>query len=223
MASLELTYMQEISAYYRRKRDQANKKAINLERIALAQAGKAKNPVAIRITQFYSRLYYHERIKPVFERRWVAACHAWRARKETAALMGRSFDEKAPSAVAVRNRVTNELWESESPQFKDKVIKRHAEERERQRDAARALLTNDVPTTPQEFNACVLFSCIWLVVDALCSLYENAAFYLQPVANAIAVKFGAAVSILVCAPQPDDGGNIGLFRYDLVNCMPSFY
>ncbi|KAL1698293.1 hypothetical protein EV121DRAFT_218418, partial [Schizophyllum commune] len=185
----------EISAYYRRKRDQANKKAINLERIALAQAGKAKNPVAIRITQFYSRLFYHERIKPAFERRWVAACHAWRARKETAALMGRSFDEKAPSAVAVRNRVTNELWESESPQFKDKVIKRHAEERERQRDAARALLTNDVPTTPQEFNA----------------LYENAAFYLQPVANAIAVKFGAAVSILVCAPQPDDGGNIGLF------------
>ncbi|KAL1658132.1 hypothetical protein GGF50DRAFT_67863, partial [Schizophyllum commune] len=185
----------EISAYYRRKRDQANKKAINLERIALAQAGKAKNPVAIRITQFYSRLFYHERIKPAFERRWVAACHAWRARKETAALKGQTFDEKAPSAVAVRNRITNELWERESPQFKDNVIKRHAEERERQRDAARALLTNDVPTTPQEFNA----------------LYENAAFYLQPVANAIAVKFGAAVSILVCAPQPDDGGNIGLF------------
>ncbi|KAL1658092.1 hypothetical protein GGF50DRAFT_67968, partial [Schizophyllum commune] len=186
----------DISAYYRRKRNQQRqRRGIDLERIALLQAGKAKNPISLRITQFYSRRYYHERIKATFEQRFAADVAKWEQKKATAEALGQPFTEKRPAALAVRNKVTNEQWAKETEEFREMVTRMHAEEMEKQRAAARVLLNNDIPTTPQEYD----------------DLYSKAIYYLLPVVNAIALKFGAAVSLFLCAPRPDDGGNIGVF------------
>ncbi|KAI5888640.1 uncharacterized protein SCHCODRAFT_01102414 [Schizophyllum commune H4-8] len=187
----------DISAYYRRKAKQHNRTvSIDLQAVALAQAaGKTKITVSTRTSQYYSTLCYTERIKKTFEERFQAEMQSWQAKKEAAESAGAPFSEDKPTTMGVRNRVTNEFWAKEPPEYKAMVEKMHAEELDRQRRAARELINPNAPTTPEELQR----------------LYDSAALYLQPFADAAAGSFKGIAAIMICAPMPEDGGDLGVF------------
>ncbi|KAJ7038843.1 hypothetical protein C8F04DRAFT_1255768, partial [Mycena alexandri] len=129
----------------------------------------------------YSRKYYEERVKTRFE-------GAWAAEKRRAEAL-----ERDPEAeIKIRNAVTREVFDEETQEFKDKLAK--AVEAEHLA-AIRAweLTRADAPTkSAAEINAAL----------------KNAAFYLEPLAEAISAKFLMNCSILLCGPIGDRGGGI---------------
>lgn len=76
-----------------------------------------KAPRQMRMTQFYSKLYYNSQIKPVFEAELAAA---------------RAIPNTNPSRINILNSVTSRLWESEASTFRSylegKRNKEHAKE-----------------------------------------------------------------------------------------------
>lgn len=66
-----------------------------------------------RVVQFYSSLYYKERIKEKFEAEW--------ARVQALPLVEGA---KKPALVNVRSRVTKDVWEQEAEDVRDLVIKK---------------------------------------------------------------------------------------------------
>ncbi|KAL1658222.1 hypothetical protein GGF50DRAFT_131834 [Schizophyllum commune] len=187
----------DIGVWLRRKSGQCQRQGpVDLQEIALAQCGKKKKKkVNLRVTHFYSQMYYDERIKPTFKVRFAKEMADWRKAKHAADAKGVQCEKEKPCSLSVGNRVRDECWEKETPEFRDMVTRLHAEELEKQKNAASNLVTAEIPATPEQFDR----------------LYATAALYLQPVCDAIATKFGAVVSILVCAPITEDGGDIGVF------------
>ncbi|KAJ7016688.1 hypothetical protein C8F04DRAFT_1280798 [Mycena alexandri] len=129
----------------------------------------------------YSRKYYEDRVKARFET-------AWEAEKHRAEAL-----ERDPEAeIKIRNVVTREVFEEETQEFREELGK--AVEAEHSA-AIRAweLTRADAPTkTAAEINAAL----------------KNAAFYLEPLAEAISTKFLMNCSILLCGPIGDRGGGI---------------
>ncbi|KAL1743893.1 hypothetical protein HDZ31DRAFT_83072 [Schizophyllum fasciatum] len=185
----------DISQYYRRKDHQLNKPTrIDFTRIARGSAGKAKINISTRPYQYYSTLYYTERVKTRFEERFAAAIAAWEREKEAADVNGTPFTKDRPTDVGVRTTVTSECWAQETPEFRAMVEKLHAEELERQREAVRNLVGCNLPSTPEEFQR----------------LYDTAGYQLQPITDTISTAFKGVVAIMICAPMPEDGGNLGV-------------
>ena len=48
--------------------------------------------------------------------------------------------------------------------------------------------------------------------DDICRNLENGAFYLQPLVDAIAERFGMCASVLLAGPMMKHGGAIGMQR-----------
>ncbi|KAL1673314.1 hypothetical protein EV122DRAFT_294247 [Schizophyllum commune] len=185
----------DISQYYRRKDQQLNKPTrIDFARIARGSAGKIKIGVSTRPYQYYSTLYYTERVKATFEERYAAELKAWEQEKAAAEANGTPFTKDCPTDVGVRTTVTSECWARETPEFRAMVEKMHAEELERQREAAKQLVGCNLPSTPEEFQ----------------KLYDTAGYQLQPITDAISTAFKGVVAVMICAPMPEDGGNLGV-------------
>ncbi|KAJ7038909.1 hypothetical protein C8F04DRAFT_1179247 [Mycena alexandri] len=129
----------------------------------------------------YSRKYYEDRVKARFET-------AWEAEKHRAEAL-----ERDPEAeIKIRNVVTREVFEEETQEFREELGKAGEAEHSA---AIRAweLTRADAPTkTAAEINAAL----------------KNAAFYLEPLAEAISTKFLMNCSILLCGPIGDRGGGI---------------
>ncbi|KAL1741224.1 hypothetical protein HDZ31DRAFT_45907 [Schizophyllum fasciatum] len=185
----------DISQYYRRKDQQLNKpKRIDFARIARGTDGKTKIPISTRAYQYYSTLYYTERIKAKFEERFAGEIEAWEREKATTEAAGMPFTKNRPTDVGVRTTVTSECWAQETPEFRAMVEKMHAEELERQREAARKLIGCNLPSTPEDFQR----------------LYDTAGYQLQPITDAVATVFKGVAAFMICAPMPEDGGNLGV-------------
>ncbi|KAJ7036060.1 hypothetical protein C8F04DRAFT_1258436 [Mycena alexandri] len=129
----------------------------------------------------YSRKYYEERVKTRFEK-------AWETEKKTAEAL-----EREPEAeIKIRNAATREAFEEETVEFREELVKAVEVEH---LAAIRAweLTRAETPSkTAAEINAAL----------------KNAAFYLEPLADAISAKFGMNCSILLCGPIGDRGGGI---------------
>ncbi|KAJ7023217.1 hypothetical protein C8F04DRAFT_1193678 [Mycena alexandri] len=124
---------------------------------------------------FYSRKYYDERVKARFER-------TWKVEVERAEALGQSSEDL--KEIKVRNRVTKEVFEEESEDFRAE-LKLAVEAEHKAAIRAWELTRVETPTrTPAEINAAL----------------KNAGFYLEPLAEAIATKFMLNCSILICGP-----------------------
>ncbi|KAF8157473.1 hypothetical protein K438DRAFT_1986598 [Mycena galopus ATCC 62051] len=124
-------------------------------------------PTRPRVLQFYSGLFYHERIKPRVDARWIEIC--------------RLKLEKPPALVKVRNIVTKEAWDSETPEFQRDVLASLAKQHESAQEAHKIALAKDVPLSAEEYSIAL----------------NNAAFYLQPFADAAHKQFGMNIAILI--------------------------
>ncbi|KAJ7042311.1 hypothetical protein C8F04DRAFT_1252282 [Mycena alexandri] len=93
-------------------------------------------PVRARITDFYSRRCYSERIKPRFEARWAVV----------------SKQDPCPAAVMVRNAVTKEDWEAESIPFQDEMKAALEAEHAAALAAYKSVVRGEAPTTPEEYQ-----------------------------------------------------------------------
>ncbi|KAJ7148594.1 hypothetical protein C8R46DRAFT_1231087 [Mycena filopes] len=137
-------------------------------------------PIKPRLTDYYSRLFYAERVRPRFIARWAAITR------------GLSSGEKPPAPVTVRNKVTREAWDAETTAFREEVALAVEKEHQVALEAYSTAVSGDTPTTAAEYNVAL----------------NNAAYYLQPFVDAASLHFGMNVSLLMCGPIPDRGGAI---------------
>ncbi|KAJ7504116.1 hypothetical protein B0H11DRAFT_2221563 [Mycena galericulata] len=135
-------------------------------------------PVKPRTLHFYSRRFYHARIKSRVTARWAAV-----------QLLGL---EKPPKEITVRNAVTKECWEGETDEFKTEVEESLKAEHQVAMDAYSVATSGEAPSSAEEYNIAL----------------NNAAYYLQPFADAAHERYGMNVAILLCGPIPDRGGRI---------------
>ncbi|KAJ7833657.1 hypothetical protein B0H13DRAFT_2370320 [Mycena leptocephala] len=130
---------------------------------------------------FYSQRWYNERVKAQFEARWEVE------KRNT-----ENLDKDAPSEIKIRNEVTQDVFMEETEEFKAEL---QLEVEAEYVAAVRAweLTRAEKPAkTPEELNAAL----------------KNAAFYLEPLAEAIREKFGLNCTIMLCGPMGDRGGAI---------------
>ncbi|KAK7052712.1 hypothetical protein R3P38DRAFT_2763051 [Favolaschia claudopus] len=97
-----------------------------------------------------------------------------------------------PKLIVFRNKVIRECWEAESEAFKAEVTESLEKEHKAAMEAYAVASAAEAPTTPEEYNIAL----------------NNAGYYLQPFADAIAERFGMNVAVLLCGPVADRGGNI---------------
>ncbi|KAJ7027469.1 hypothetical protein C8F04DRAFT_1267041 [Mycena alexandri] len=130
---------------------------------------------------FFSRKYYDDKVKARFEARWKV---------EVQRAEDLEMDE--PEAIKIRNEVTKQVYEEQTEEFQAEL--RLAVEAEHVAAVRAWELTRSQSEakTPQEMNAAL----------------KNAAYYLEPLANAIRDKFMLNCTILVCGPMGDRGGAI---------------
>ncbi|KAK7056150.1 hypothetical protein R3P38DRAFT_3170826 [Favolaschia claudopus] len=97
-----------------------------------------------------------------------------------------------PKEITVRNLVTKECWEAESDEFKAEVKQALEKEYEASKAAHAIAVAAEAPKKPEEYSIAL----------------NNAAYYLQPFADAVRERFGMNVAILLCGPIADRGGTI---------------
>ncbi|KAJ6528204.1 hypothetical protein B0H19DRAFT_1274998 [Mycena capillaripes] len=136
-----------------------------------------------RIEHFYSRKFYEQRIKPTLD-------------AELAALKKRAerTGEEPPESIEVVARVTAQVWEGESPGFKQECEMSMEREYQSLLKGWEASLSDSPTKTPEEIAATL----------------ANAAYYLQPFVDAIQQRFGMCASVLLCGPIGIRGGRIGM-------------
>ncbi|KAJ7469927.1 hypothetical protein B0H11DRAFT_2238069 [Mycena galericulata] len=133
-------------------------------------------PAKPRTIHYYSRRFYHTRVKSRVTARWAAS----------------KLLEKPPKEITVRNAVTKECWEGETAEFKAEVQESLDAEHKVAVEAYAVATSGEAPTNAEEYNIAL----------------NNAAYYLQPFADAAHERYGMNVSILLCGPIPDRGGRI---------------
>ncbi|KAJ7021699.1 hypothetical protein C8F04DRAFT_1195171 [Mycena alexandri] len=97
-----------------------------------------------------------------------------------------------PKMITVRTMVTKEAWAAETQEFREEVELALTKEYETARKAYDMAVSGDSPTTAEEFSVAL----------------NNAAYYLQPFADAIHERFGMNIALMLCGPIPDRGGRI---------------
>ena len=151
--------------------------------------------------QVYQTLYYKERVLSTFDARWTAA-------EAEAKAQGLA----PPTALSVRQRVVQECWEKETQDIKDKV--HEAAEADLERRKAELKDSMAPPTTPEEFQQCVLqICCLNIALLMFASRLDHCAPFVKAIAEGLRLRTGLAVSIMLAGPIPANGGDIGLRRY----------
>ncbi|KAL1684904.1 hypothetical protein GGG16DRAFT_67384 [Schizophyllum commune] len=161
------------------------------------QAQAPQMSIPTHIDQYYSKLYYPTRVKPVFEATFAAEmAKAMEKLKEWEELgVDPPPGWKLPQQLPVRNRVTAECWHRETQSFKDAIVRSHQDEVDRQKSAvASAMEAPAVLTTPEDFQRAI----------------SRAGLYLQPIMNAVNGNTKLCASIFLFGPMPDDGGKLGV-------------
>ncbi|KAJ7715050.1 hypothetical protein B0H16DRAFT_1477680 [Mycena metata] len=115
------------------------KKPTNFKAVFNQESLDPPAPVRPRITEFYPRRCYQERIKPRFEARWAVI----------------SKQEQPPAAVTVRNAVTKEAWAAESVPFQTELKAALEAEHAAAVAAHKTLVAGSTPTSPEEYHVAV--------------------------------------------------------------------
>ncbi|KAJ7456315.1 hypothetical protein B0H11DRAFT_2244232 [Mycena galericulata] len=97
-----------------------------------------------------------------------------------------------PQPITVRNKVTKEAWLAETAAFKKETEDAMENEHKAALAAYTQAVSGETPNTPEGYNTAL----------------NNAAYYLQPFADAVQQRYGMNVSILMCGPIPERGGRI---------------
>ncbi|TRM70508.1 hypothetical protein BD626DRAFT_533735 [Schizophyllum amplum] len=156
---------------------------------------RLKPPVPLQITQFYSKICYLTRIKPIFDPLFAAEIAAWDAKVVAWEAAGIDALEKRPVALAIRNKVTLECWQKEPESFKEFVRQAQEEEMEKQKAAFKnAMDASDALVTAEDFDREL----------------ATAALYIQPIMEALSTKLGLTASVFLTGPMPSDGGKLGV-------------
>ncbi|KAJ7809288.1 hypothetical protein B0H14DRAFT_3481579 [Mycena olivaceomarginata] len=133
---------------------------------------------------FYSRKFYESPIKEVVEE-----CLASLNRR--AGLAG----EAAPKCIDVIAKVTTECWDGETEEFRQDYELAMEREYQQALKGWEASLS-DTPTRTAEEIAVT---------------FTNAAFYLQPLIDAIQQRFGMCATVLLAGPIGEQDGKIGRY------------
>ncbi|KAJ7030304.1 hypothetical protein C8F04DRAFT_1264069 [Mycena alexandri] len=182
-SGINATIRRRVAAWYCRtyRGLEAREKNVFADMLAGVEATGPTYPKRAQPIHFYSRKYYEERVKARFEARW--AVEVKRAE---------DLELEEPEPIKVRNAVTKEVYEGESQEFRDELKLAVEAEPLAAVRAWELTRSESESKTPQEINAAL----------------KNAAFYLEPLANAIRDKFLLNCTILVCGPMGDRGGAI---------------
>lgn len=93
-------------------------------------------PVKPRILHFYSRRFYHERVKGRVTARWQTASQL----------------SSPPKVIALRNMVTKECWQGETDAFKAEVEAALENEHKAAVEAYSVATSGETPTTAVEYD-----------------------------------------------------------------------
>ncbi|KAJ7707028.1 hypothetical protein B0H14DRAFT_3525879 [Mycena olivaceomarginata] len=93
-------------------------------------------PAKPRVIHFYSRRFYHERVKDRVTAHWAALGHL----------------ENRPKEITVRNAVTKECWEAEPEAFKEEVRAALESEHQAAKDVYVIATSGETPKTPGEYD-----------------------------------------------------------------------
>lgn len=142
---LKLTVTQRITQHYNRVYKQktapgvASAEIESLMHKIVEQAPKP--PRKCRITQYYSRTNYAQRIKPAFMEEWARV-----------SLLPLSEGQKAPCRVNIRNHVTQSLWDAESDTFQRFTIANLEREHTAALDAHREATAVHGNCSPEDYH-----------------------------------------------------------------------
>lgn len=100
------------------------------------------------MVQFYSKKYYESRVKARYEQEWKRVNKEW----DDAQANGNPEDLRRPSARNVRNRVTKEMYEAESAEFRAELKVLAEEERKAALEAHNAKKKGPPTRTPEQFH-----------------------------------------------------------------------
>ncbi|KAJ7156209.1 hypothetical protein C8R46DRAFT_1294775 [Mycena filopes] len=112
------------------------KKPTNFKALFNMEELEPAAPVAQRITNFYSRKCYTERIKPRFDARWAVV----------------SKRVPPPHAIVVQNAVIKEAWEAESAAFQAEMRIAMDAEHAAAMKAYETVISGEAPKTPEEYQ-----------------------------------------------------------------------
>ncbi|KAJ7033528.1 hypothetical protein C8F04DRAFT_1183975 [Mycena alexandri] len=184
-AAFHKTLRTRIGNWYRRKYGGLLKsdKAAFAELFTGILDGAPRKPQRGQLLHCYSRHFFESRVKERFEERFKAL-------KRRCTWTG----EKPPTAIAIQNAVTKEVWEEETLGFREEVKLLWEHEYQRALKGWEASLADSPTRTPAELAASL----------------ENAAYYLQPFVDAVAQRFGMNTSLLLCGPIGKMGGVVGM-------------
>jgi hypothetical protein len=90
----------------------------------------------LRVVHFYSRRFYHERIKDRVTAHWAAV----------------SKLPNPPKEITVRNRVTRECWEVEDRSFQEEVEAALESEHKAAQKAYTTATSGEAPTMPEDYD-----------------------------------------------------------------------
>jgi hypothetical protein len=145
----QLTYMQAILVWYHNHNNKISKNNNNeLETMLMDISVDTPKcaPRSMRITQYYSKLYYKTRIKAAYNSAWAAEGN-------------KPVDKKAKkkAIIAVRNRVTEDAWEAESEAFRTALIARCDADHITDLDGYEKALevSKKAPDSPESYHAYV--------------------------------------------------------------------
>lgn len=93
-------------------------------------------PVKPCVLHFYSRRFYHSRIKGHVAERWAEVSRL----------------PNPPKEIKVRNAVTKERWDAETPAFRAEVLEAIAAEHNAAVEAYQVATSGEAPTTPAEYD-----------------------------------------------------------------------
>ncbi|KAJ7493549.1 hypothetical protein FB451DRAFT_1387715 [Mycena latifolia] len=176
---------ERIGAWYRHKYGSLVKsdKAAFAEIFTGVLNGAPPKPQRPRIQNYYSKKFYHSRIVDRFEARMASL----KRRSERTG-------EKTPEALTVWRNVTREVWEEETPAFREEVEEALERDYKVAVKAWEASLADSPARTPEEMAATL----------------DNAGFYLQPFVDAIKERFGMCATVLLAGPMLKHSGAIGM-------------
>ncbi|KAJ7446039.1 hypothetical protein B0H11DRAFT_1930380 [Mycena galericulata] len=112
------------------------KKPVTFKKLFDQSALEPPAPVKPRTLHYYSRRFYHERVKARVTARWAAV----------------SKLAKPPAMITVRNQCTKEAWNKETPQFQAEVIEAIKAEHKIAQEAYSTAVSGDVPTNAEGYN-----------------------------------------------------------------------
>ncbi|TRM56346.1 hypothetical protein BD626DRAFT_575809 [Schizophyllum amplum] len=175
----------------------SKKQRVDPDKILLSLvASEHKNTRKPSDLEYYSRKYYDERVADTVNEEWSKQNEAYQAALQTWRESGEDPQTRPATLerITTVRSVTKRRWEQEPWQFREELRRQRDADHQHQSQTTSAALQRTIPKTVEDY------------IDAL----EVAPLVLQPLADALARKFGLLTSILICGPMPDEGGRIGM-------------